>query len=184
MRALSPACSDSLRAQLLPTWPRCLLGSHIHRFPQQFPLPTSCRLFFQNCSLDALPRASTPERPPSETGAPSPGLSLGVQVSSRLLSSPWGLLRGEATPLQLWASLEAQSLFACEGNLKCLNGCQVPKVQPSHLFLVATSLNCLLRPRSRFRPRAASLTPWTSSSNTWQDVSPGHTLGPPLPLAH
>ena len=133
--------------------------------------------------LDPLPRASTPQRPPSEAWAPSTGLSLGMQVSGRLLSSPWGLLRGEATPLQLWASLEAQSLFAGEGNLKCLNGCYVPKVQ-SHLFLVATSSSCLLRPRSRFRPRAASLTPWTSSSNTWQDVSPSHALGPPLPLGH
>ena len=61
----------------------------------------------------------TTSRPPCGARAPSPGLFLGMPVSCRPLSSPLGLLRGEAFHLQVWASPEAQSLLLGEGNLKC-----------------------------------------------------------------
>lgn len=44
---------------------------------------------------------------------------------------------------------------------------EMTEVSPSR---GALSLSCLLRPRSHLRPRAASWTLWTRSSNTWQDV--------------
>lgn len=106
-------------------------------------------------ALSRLPdEASSPDcpsprhRPRPGTHTPPPGL-LG-----RGLSPPAG---------RPW---RAQSLF-----LKHCWPLGSQNTVWSPLSLAATSSSCLLRPRSHFRPRAASWTPWTRSSSTWQDVS-------------
>lgn len=108
-----------------PNGPDASLAPTPTGLPLQLPLPTlppdSPELPF-GCPAQShhLREAlMTSSWPPCGARAPSPGLVLGTPVSCRPLSSPLRLLRGEAFHLQVWASLEAQSLFLDEGNLKC-----------------------------------------------------------------